>query len=275
MKNRPILSGSKRVLSAVFKHPAAVKRFLLIVFGSLFILDTFFVLTLSNVNLGVILPALLGLPMLAGGIFFPSIKRLMQRKRLVKALVRLLLLGYAAFMLSFLITSAIIFKSAHTTPQSGAKAVIVLGAGIHKDQLTRMLRKRLDAAIEYQKENPGAIIIVSGGQGSGETIPEAEAMAAYLLSQGIAPETIKKEEAAASTQENFRFSKSIMENLFGDAPLCVFVTSDFHVFRATKVAKAEGLTASGIAAHTEWYVLPNCYLRECLAIWGYTVLGRF
>ncbi len=249
-------------------------RFILILFGSLFILDTLFVMTLSNLNLGVILPAVLGIPMLFSGIFFPAIKRAQVKYRLVRIFFRLIVFSYASFALFFIMTSAVILQSAQAAPASGAKAVIVLGAGIHGDQITRMLTKRLNAAIEYQKDNPGAIIIVSGGQGSGETITEAEAMEQYLLAQGVAPETIKKEEAAASTQENFRFSKTILEDLFGYAPVCVFVTSDFHVYRALRVAASEGLTASGIAARTEWYVLPNCYLRESVAIWGYLLLGR-
>lgn len=53
------------------------------------------------------------------------------------------------------------------------KTVIVLGAGLRGERVTDLLARRLDAAYDYHLENPNAVIVVTGGQGPGEDIPEA------------------------------------------------------------------------------------------------------
>lgn len=76
------------------------------------------------------------------------------------------------------------------------QAVIVLGAGIKGNQVSRTLQLRLDKTIEYAQKNPNALIVVSGGQGPQETVTEACAMEKYLLENGIRAERILKEEQA-------------------------------------------------------------------------------
>ena len=82
------------------------------------------------------------------------------------------------------------------------KAVIVLGAGLRGERVTDLLARRLDAAYDYHLENPNAVIVVTGGQGPGEDIPEARAMKAYtfrqitiaekyLLENGLPPEELR------------------------------------------------------------------------------------
>ena len=90
-------------------------------------------------------------------------------------------------------------------------AVIVLGAGLRGENLSLILRNRLDAAVEYYNENPEAVIVVSGGQGPDEDIPEAEAMERYLYEQGVPLNKIIKEDKSTSTEENFKFSKELLE----------------------------------------------------------------
>ena len=54
--------------------------------------------------------------------------------------------------------------------------IIVLGAGLKGDTPSLALERRLEKAAEYMNKNGNAIAIVSGGQGKGETISEAQAM---------------------------------------------------------------------------------------------------
>ena len=49
---------------------------------------------------------------------------------------------------------------------------------------------------------------MSGGQGSGEDIPESEAMAAYEVDKG---DRIIKEQKSVSTKENLLFSRKLTE----------------------------------------------------------------
>ena len=88
------------------------------------------------------------------------------------------------------------------------KAVIVLGAGLRGERVTDLLTRRLDAAYDYHLENPNAVIVVTGGQGPGEDIPEARAMKAYLVEKGVPEKQILEEASSTSTEENFCFARN-------------------------------------------------------------------
>lgn len=63
--------------------------------------------------------------------------------------------------------------------------VIVLGAKVKPDgSLSKTLKLRLDKALEYMKENPETMLVLSGAKGDAEPCSEADAMETYLLGQG-------------------------------------------------------------------------------------------
>jgi uncharacterized SAM-binding protein YcdF (DUF218 family) len=195
------------------------------------------------------------------------------------------LLGYALFykyfikskiinisiaLFAFLFIVLIGFIAAHGlrgTVTYREDAVLVLGAGIKGESVTKTLANRLDAALEYNQRNPDAPIIVSGGQGPGEYITEALAMERYLTAAGIAAEMIVKEEQAYSTYTNMVFSKALLNNLFNETqPTVVIVTNDFHMYRSAQFAKAAGITAAYLPAPTPWYGYPLNFCREAAAV---------
>ena len=71
-------------------------------------------------------------------------------------------------------------------PEDNCDYIIVLGCQIRGDRITKSLKNRLDAAYDYACSNQDTRIIVSGGQGKGENISEAECMYRYLTEKGIA-----------------------------------------------------------------------------------------
>lgn len=249
-------------------------RWILILCGGLLALDTLIVARVSNFNLGVILPAVLGVPLFVVGLCWEPLSAWC-KKGLGRVAKWLFWGGYATFVLMFAITLALILRAGLAVPAPGADAVIVLGAGIRGTTVTRTLATRLNAAAGYLERNPEALVIVSGGQGPGEDITEAQAMAGYLERRGVDPARIIKEEKATSTQENFSYSKAILEEIFGPDAQAVFVTNAFHVFRAGLTARREGMNAAGLGCPDTWYLLPNNYLREACAIWVYWITGRF
>ena len=251
-----------------------VFRIILILVGALLVLDTLIIAPMSNFNLGVILPAILGVPLLIAGIFLPQLAAWAAASKLGTVIKWLFLGGYGAFLAAFLVTLALMLKASFAQPQRGADAVIVLGAGVRGDRVTLTLSRRLDTAMAYLEENPDTLLVVSGGQGPGETVTEAFAMEKYLLEHGVPQENILKEERATSTLENFRYSMELIKERFGEDPDVVYVTTAFHVFRAGKVAQKAGINASGMGCPTTWYIIPNCYLREAVAIWSYWLFGR-
>ena len=142
--------------------------------------------------------------------------------------------------------------------------LIVLGAQVRENGPSTILRYRLDAAITYLQENPETICIVSGGQGVNEPFSEAEGMLNYLVSKGILRERIVMEGISRNTVENIRYSKVLITKPEGSVGI---VTNNFHVFRAVRIAKAQGLEdVFGISAYSHPLYLPNNVLRECCGI---------
>lgn len=156
--------------------------------------------------------------------------------------------------------------------EPGLDAVLVLGAQVKGDRLSRALRYRLDAALAYWRDNPGTAVVVSGGQGTGETATEAEVMARYLRSQGVPEERILREERSTSTRENLMFSRQLLP------PGCRrvgIVTSSFHLYRALKTAEKllPDVRVCGIAARSERIPQVHYLLREFLAVCKYRITG--
>lgn len=245
----------------------------MILVGLLLIADSLFVMTRSSWTLGVMMPLVMGVPLLLIGLFLPGFKKLCKKSRFIRVLLFLVSLCYLLFCILFCVTTGLILANS-TEPDGGADALIVLGGGIRGDQPTLTLKYRLDAAKGYLDRNPDTVVIVSGGQGPDEAVSEAEVMKNYLIRAGIDEGRIIMEDKSESTEENFRFSKRIIDERFGSGAKVVFATTRFHVFRSELVAKKEGVPSEGIPAKGVWYITFNDYLRECVGISLYFVTGK-
>ena len=153
-------------------------------------------------------------------------------------------------------------------------AAIVLGSGLRGEEVSLMLQKRLDAAVEYHFKNPSALIIVSGGQGPGDAISEALAMARYLEAHGVPPELILQEGRSHSTYQNMRLSMVIIEENFDELPQVVVITNDFHIYRAVSFTRIVGLEgATSFHGNTPLAALPGALVREVAAIVKMWLIG--
>ena len=149
-------------------------------------------------------------------------------------------------------------------------AVIVLGAGVNGETPSAALWSRIRAAEDYLEIHPDVPVVLSGGQGAGEAISEAEAMRRALWKEdGAENARLLLEERSTNTAENFRFSKALLEERgldTGTATIAV-VTNDFHCFRAHMIARRQGLKTIDVPAELPWWWLTaNYYLREAFAV---------
>lgn len=162
-------------------------------------------------------------------------------------------------------------KAARHQPTLDRDFIVILGCWFRKDgSLPPLLRGRADRAISFwreQKESAGkeAVFIPSGGQGRDETMPEAEAIRRYLLSQGVPESAILPETRSANTYQNMAFSKEIIQDVRPEGRT-VFATTNYHVFRSGIWAAQAGLTAEGIGGKTKWWFWPNAFMRECIGL---------
>lgn len=238
---------------------AMAMRILLFVFGVSVGCNALIVTLHSNFNVGILLTWLLAASLLGYGLFYRHLTAILPAW--VCALFWLCLAAVLAFVL-------FLFLYGQTdTVTHEEDAIIVLGAGIHGERLSRTLRNRLDAALAYRAENPDVLIVVSGGQGPQEDITEALAMERYLLAQGVPAAQILREERATSTRENFLFSFALLDVRFPNGYCAAFVSNDYHIFRAERIARtAGGESLTHTHNETVWYTVLPSGLRECLAV---------
>lgn len=233
---------------------------LLLTVGAAVLADGILVLVRSNFSLGILMTLFLGAALLLWGAFY-GVLAATAAGSIFNTVIQALLLVYFAFV------CILIGLGRRNNIGYDEDAAIVLGCGIHGDEISYSLRNRLDSAVEYHAQNPEAYIVVSGGQGPQETITEAEAMERYLLSRGVAPEKILREEKSTSTEENLRFSKRVLEEKLGAVRSVVVITNDYHICRSVKVAGKEGYerVTHKYAATPLASVLPGV-LRESVAV---------
>lgn len=108
---------------------------------------------------------------------------------------------------------------------------IVLGYKLNKDSsMDDLLIKRLKLTLKLLKEEKIDKIILSGGcPVSGQKYSEAEAMAQYLIENGVEPEIVIREEKSLTTVENAKYSVPIAKEL--GATRIIIVTTLEHMAR--------------------------------------------
>lgn len=192
----------------------------------------------------------------------------LEHKTASQVIKRLLIALIAIGAGIFIIAEANVIGEAHTDDDPEAPHLLVLGAGVNGTQPSLSLLNRLEAAKDYLDTYPNSVAIVSGGQGPGEDISEAECMRTWLESAGIDPDRIISEDKATTTQENIAYSLTIISGR-GDDPegKLAIVSSEYHLFRAKRMAEDLGAQALGVAAKTTYPVLRiNYFIREGLAV---------
>ena len=146
----------------------------------------------------------------------------------------------------------------HAVPTNST--AIVLGAQLQGKDISRLLRYRLDTAIEFAKQYPSATIIVSGGKGKGESVSEASAMKDYLLEHGVDKQRIIMEDTSRNTLENIKYSSKKLSQ----SQSITIITNSFHMARAQLIASRTLPTTSSYSysAKTDWDLIPVFYFRE-------------
>jgi uncharacterized SAM-binding protein YcdF (DUF218 family) len=236
------------------------KRFIsitLLTVGALLMLNALTTGIMSSFHIGVVAELFIG----AAFALYGCLWRILTPLKWLNVAALILLIALV-FSVSFL------FIYGHTGDTAyDEDAVIVLGAGLRGEAISNPLERRLIETMRYQARNPNALICVTGGQGKGESITEAEAEARYLIRCGVSSDRIILEDRSISTLENLLFAKLLLDKRFADSYTVVVITNPFHAFRAQLIAKGIGLTVHRVGSSGDGGILaPSAYLRELAAI---------
>lgn len=183
----------------------------------------------------------------------------------LKIILALILVG----AVSFTALLGTVLHGSYDHISGDPQVMIVLGCQVKPSGPSILLQDRLDEALVYLEDHPDMIVVVSGGQGKDEPSTEAQAMADYLIAQGIPEEQILLEEQSHNTVQNFRLSQQLLEEGGYDLDEGVLVVSNgFHLTRARMLAQRTGFEeVSTLAAPSSH--LPSrlkMYIREPLAL---------
>ena len=167
----------------------------------------------------------------------------------------------------YLVFMGLILSYSYTNVDYKEDVIIVLGAGVTNGKVSKVLQNRLDACIDYYHKNSDINIVVSGGLTRLKDGTEAEAMAQYLWDNGIPKDVVIPEDKSQSTLENYKFTKQILENKNINYDSIVFVTNDFHIYRAKKYAEYCGFkNAHALSTKTDLFTFVPALTREVLGV---------
>lgn len=166
-------------------------------------------------------------------------------------------------------TAGWVVSAGHGADDPEAQWVVVLGAGVNGTVPSQALRERLEAAQDYLARYPEAVAVLSGAQGDGESITEAQCMYDWLTARGVDPARLRLETKATTTEENLRCSLDLIEAETGTRPVQIAVISgEYHLLRAELLARKVGAEALGVPSYTHdraFYCL--MLAREVCGVW--------
>ena len=189
-------------------------------------------------------------------------KRMHPVVKLLLILIIAAVVGFAGLLANVLIRESQVCGNAEEI--GDFDAIIVLGAQVKEDgspsvQLSWRLEKALSAW-----ELKHVPIVVCGGQGAEEPMPEAAAMKNWLMGKGVEESFIITEPDSMNTEQNLENAGRILNNVEGVRTV-VIVSSDYHVPRAMALAADMGFEAKGLGAPIKPEYWIKNHFRESLA----------
>lgn len=170
-----------------------------------------------------------------------------------------------------------VLSGAHDDVNGNPQIMIVLGCQLHEWGPSVLLQDRLNRALDYWKDHPDMIIVVSGGQGDNEPTSEARGMADYLIAHGVEEDHILLEDRSHNTNQNLRYSISLIAEEGYDPTADIMVVSNgFHLTRVRMLwDRAACDNLSTLAAPTSHFPSRlKMYIREPIALVKSFVLDR-
>lgn len=242
------------------------------ILGSLlFILSVLPTILYGVFNVGVWLPAIAGILLIA----LPNGAKWAQKKfphgyKKIKWSILVLLfccIGVFVTLLSMMI------HYSQLQPDTSAKTVIVLGCEVKQTEPSQMLSYRIDAAYEYLVSHPQTVCIAAGGLGNHAQITEAECIKKELIQKGISADRIYTENTSANTDENMGNAAQIIQK-HGLGSNVVVVTDAFHEYRASLYAQKYGLNATPFSAYCPYFLQQSYWVRDMLGLVKYAVIDN-
>lgn len=121
-----------------------------------------------------------------------------------------------------------------------AESIVVLGAAQYDGKPSPVLRARLDHGIDLWNRRMGKLLVLTGGQGPGDTTSEAAVGRAYARKRGVPDSVILMEDRGRTTRE----SMLAVADTLGKRGIktAILVSDPFHMLRLWVMGRRFGLT---------------------------------
>ncbi len=161
------------------------------------------------------------------------------------------ILAFLVFSI-FFVTNMIMYINSRndSTPNFPKEYAIVLGASVHGDSLSGVLKARMETAIELYNHNLVKNILMSG-DGTDSYYSETAAMKKFALKNGVPEEVLVTDEKGYNTYATILRAKEVF-----NAKSAYIISQDFHLTRAVWIAREIGIEADGVSAGNtkdKWY----------------------
>lgn len=141
--------------------------------------------------------------------------------------------------------------------EGDALCIVVLGYQLNADGSMRdELIGRLRVARESAKKYPNAYILCTGGgTASSSSATEAEAMADWLIQNGVSDQRVLIEANSLTTTENAIFCSRLLREQYPEVSQVALVSSDYHLpwaavlFQTEFILGGQGITLVSNAAY--------------------------
>ena len=144
----------------------------------------------------------------------------------------------------FLVTNVIMYVNSRSDfpPSTPKEYAIVLGASVHGDALSGVLKARMETAIELYNKKLVKNILMSG-DGTDSYYSETAAMKKFALKNGVPEDALVTDEKGYSTYATILRAKEIF-----NAKSAYIISQNFHLTRAVWIAREVGINADGVSA---------------------------
>ncbi len=130
-----------------------------------------------------------------------------------------------------------------------ADAIVVLGAAQYRGRPSPVLRARLDHAVGLYAQGLAPRLVLTGGMAEGDTASEAAVSRAYVLRAGVPDTALLLENEGRTTSQSLRAVAQLLE--VRGLERVILVSDPFHLFRASVVARREGLAVRTSPTRTD------------------------
>ncbi len=121
-----------------------------------------------------------------------------------------------------------------------AGSIVVLGAAQYDGRPSPVLRARLDHGIDLWQRGMGKVLVLTGGQGHGDTTSEAAAGRTYAKKHGVPDSVILLENKGRTTRESMLGVADILKSR--GINTAILVSDPFHMLRLSIIGRRFGLT---------------------------------